>query len=172
MLPPFRSLLSITFTDNQYSNKADLRILSQIHKQLGIESPDALLLEAKNRNSPPVASKSRSRQQSQTSRAQRNLKVFASVLRAIARMSINARSWAKHEKTRMRLVAAWEDTKKREPVVRQLGIEDGGGEKVVEQPKMSGAVAGAKAQGEIRTPGRKAPRKATHPGDECVEIRL
>jgi hypothetical protein len=155
--------------NTQYSNKADLRVLSQIHKQLGIKSPDALLLEAKNRNSPSIASKAKPRQTTQTSRAQRNLKIFASVLRAIARMSINARSWARHEKTRMRLVAAWEDTKKREPIVRRLGFE------AHDKKHVGGAAAGAdgaKVQGEIRTPGRKAPRKANQPGDDCVEIRL
>jgi hypothetical protein len=40
------------------------------------------------------------------------LKVFVGVIRAVARMRIDARKWSEHEKTRMRLVEAWEVQKK------------------------------------------------------------
>ena len=43
-----------------------------------------------------------------------NLKVFASVLRAVARMRISAKNWGEHEKTRKKLVNAWEESQKRE----------------------------------------------------------
>ena len=45
-------------------------------------------------------------------RAQRNLRVFAAAVRAAARMRVDAARWAGHEKTRLRLVRALEDTRR------------------------------------------------------------
>ncbi|KAI0104232.1 hypothetical protein GGR51DRAFT_549499 [Nemania sp. FL0031] len=75
-------------------NKADLRILNRIHQDLGLKST-AELLAKRQKNRKPV----------------NNLKVFVGVIRAVARMRIEARKWGEHEKTRRRLVAAWEEQK-------------------------------------------------------------
>lgn len=74
------------------SNKAQLRDLNQIHKNLGLKSPAELLTE-KQKNRKPV----------------NKLKVFVGVIRAVARMRLYAKSWNEHEKTRKRLVAAYDD---------------------------------------------------------------
>lgn len=116
------------------SNKADLRILRSIHKQLGIQSPDALLsasrqkqqqersallygggTEAVNGDGKDRTNKSRTRKPAYhevRARAQRNLRVFTTVLRAAARMRVDARRWAGHEKTRLKLVRALEESRR------------------------------------------------------------
>ncbi|TGJ78307.1 hypothetical protein E0Z10_g10458 [Xylaria hypoxylon] len=80
-------------------NKADLRILNRIHQDLGIK-PSSELLSKRQKNRKPL----------------NKLKVFVAVIRAVARMRIDARNWAQHEKTRLRLVAAWEEKKQKEVV--------------------------------------------------------
>lgn len=45
-------------------------------------------------------------------KAQHNLRVFATVLRAAARMRVDASRWAEHEKTRLRLVRAVEESRR------------------------------------------------------------
>ncbi|KAI0799322.1 hypothetical protein GGR55DRAFT_669782 [Xylaria sp. FL0064] len=78
-------------------NKADLRILGRIHQDLGLKSPSELLAK-KQKNRKPL----------------NKLKVFVAVVRAVARMRVEARKWGEHEKTRLRLVAAWEEQKQKE----------------------------------------------------------
>ncbi|KAI6088259.1 hypothetical protein F4821DRAFT_234101 [Hypoxylon rubiginosum] len=92
------------------SNKADLRILRSIHKQLGIKSPDALLSSRKREQ----AAKKSGLLSSSSSKTPNKLRVFANVLRAVARMRISAREWGEHERTRKRLVDALEENKRRE----------------------------------------------------------
>lgn len=94
------------------SNKADLRVLKTIHKQLGIKSPDALLASRKRE---AAASSSLSASMRKKPAVQSKLKVFASVLRAVARMRIGAKQWGEHERTRKKLVSAWEESRSREP---------------------------------------------------------
>ncbi len=158
------------------SNKADLRILRSIHKQLGIKSPDALLSSSRrkqeqersavlyshghghgrgrghggdndddydddhdedgnekkkkkknsnnNNNNNSSSDKNGSSGNNKgrrkpgyhevRARAQRNLRVFAAALRAVGRMRVDARSWAGHEKTRLRLVRALEEGRRAE----------------------------------------------------------
>ncbi|KAI5859907.1 Pericentrin-AKAP-450 domain of centrosomal targeting protein-domain-containing protein [Durotheca rogersii] len=110
-------------------NKADLRILRSIHKQLGIKSPDALLASSRKRlnqqssssSSPPPSAVEAARRQSTGPKAR--LRVFASVLRAVARMRISAREWAQQERTRRRLVDAWEESRRNGAAVVDLGPE-------------------------------------------------
>lgn len=78
-------------------NKADLRILNRIHQDLGLKSP-AELLTKRQKDRKPV----------------NKLKVFVGVIRAVARMRLEAKKWNEHEKTRKRLVAAWEDQKQQQ----------------------------------------------------------
>ncbi|KAK8069303.1 myosin heavy chain [Apiospora phragmitis] len=111
-------------------NKADLRVLTRIHTQLGLDSPEALLAShrlpsasssgsAANNNSKKNGRKSITSSSSSarrndrnaaaaaaTERAQHNLAVFASAIRAVARMRIGARQWSKHEETRKKLLKA------------------------------------------------------------------
>lgn len=93
--PPFLPLIharvSGNYTNNIDSNKADLRVLNQIHRDLGLKSTKELLLQKQKARKPP-----------------NKLKVFVAVIRAVARMRIEARNWAAHKKTRQRLVAQWE----------------------------------------------------------------
>ncbi|KAK7992229.1 Spindle pole body protein pcp1 [Apiospora saccharicola] len=118
-------------------NKADLRVLERIHTQLGLESPAALLVShrlssqepasasaavitnKKNGRKSITSSSSSERRQERnaaaaaaTERAQRNLAVFASAIRAVARMRIGARQWSKHEETRKKLLKALDRERK------------------------------------------------------------
>lgn len=95
-----KKFLALQLEISEACNKADLRILRNIHKQLGIKSPDALL-------------SSRKREQS-AKKEPSKLKVFASVFRAVARMRIGAKQWGQHEQTRKKLINAWEESKRRE----------------------------------------------------------
>lgn len=92
------------------SNKADLRILNQIHKQLGIKSPEALLTHRKHQEPRSLAA---GKNNHSNSRASNNIRVFACLLRAVARMRISAREWGKQEQTRLKLVGALEEHNKR-----------------------------------------------------------
>ncbi|KAF2993279.1 hypothetical protein E8E14_000293 [Neopestalotiopsis sp. 37M] len=112
-----KKFLELRLNVAEACNQADLRILSQIHKQLGIKSPEQLLHSHKTHTSSKSSVFNVRGSPTQT-RAQRNLRVFASAVRAVARMRISAKAWSKHEKTRKRLEVAWEETKKREPVRR------------------------------------------------------
>ncbi|ETS85513.1 hypothetical protein PFICI_03538 [Pestalotiopsis fici W106-1] len=112
-----KKFLELRLNVAEACNQADLRILSQIHKQLGIKSPEQLLQSHKTHTSSRSSTTHLRASPTQT-RAQRNLRVFASAIRAVARMRISAKAWSKHEKTRKRLEVAWEETKKREPVRR------------------------------------------------------
>ncbi|KAI0880944.1 Pericentrin-AKAP-450 domain of centrosomal targeting protein-domain-containing protein [Annulohypoxylon maeteangense] len=94
-----KKFLSLQLEIADACNKADLRILKGIHKQLGIKSPDSLLS---------------SRKRGVSKKPPNNLKIFANVLRAVARMRISARNWGEQEKTRKKLVNAWEESQKRE----------------------------------------------------------
>ncbi|KAF2971959.1 hypothetical protein GQX73_g1518 [Xylaria multiplex] len=78
-------------------NKADLRILNRIHQDLGLKSTSELLAKRQK-----------------TQKPRNKLKVFVAVIRAVARMRIDARKWGQHEKTRQRLVAAWEEQKQKQ----------------------------------------------------------
>ncbi|KAI0474973.1 Pericentrin-AKAP-450 domain of centrosomal targeting protein-domain-containing protein [Xylariaceae sp. FL0804] len=97
-------------------NKADLRALAGIHEQLGIRSPDALLAASRKKNSHPSSPRLASSSSSSSSGAKtntntkkkRNLAAFVAVVRAVARMRIDARRWQELEKTRRRLEAARE----------------------------------------------------------------
>lgn len=112
-----KKFLELRLNIAEACNQADLRVLSQIHKQLGIKSPDQLLQSHKTHTSSQSPAMSLRGSPSKT-RAQHNLRIFASALRAVARMRISAKAWGKHEKTRKRLEVAWEETKRREPVRR------------------------------------------------------
>ncbi|KAI0453924.1 hypothetical protein F5B21DRAFT_504813, partial [Xylaria acuta] len=78
-------------------NKAQLRRLNRIHQDLGIKSPAELLVK---------------RQKDR--KAVNKLKVCVSVVRAMVRMQADARKWGEHEKTRLRLDAAWEEQKQKQ----------------------------------------------------------
>ncbi|KAK7931911.1 hypothetical protein PG985_002623 [Apiospora marii] len=116
-------------------NKADLRVLERIHTQLGLESPAALLVSHRLSSSPTsqesaaattnkkngrksIASSSARRHDrnaaaaAATERARHNLAVFASAIRAVARMRIGARQWSKHEETRKKLLKALDRERK------------------------------------------------------------
>ncbi|KAI0517746.1 hypothetical protein F5B22DRAFT_602196 [Xylaria bambusicola] len=75
-------------------NKADLRVLNQIHRELGLKSTKELLLQRQKNHKPP-----------------NKLKVFVAVIKAVARMRVEAQKWAAHKKTRQRLVAQIEKQK-------------------------------------------------------------
>lgn len=94
-------LLQSRRTNYHYSNKAQLRRLNEIHQKLGLKSP-AELLSLKGQNDRKPLNK---------------LKVFVGVIRAVARMRVDARKWGEHEKTRLRLLAAWEEKKKKQKTV-------------------------------------------------------
>ncbi|KAK8044897.1 Microtubule associated protein [Apiospora rasikravindrae] len=117
-------------------NKADLRVLTRIHTQLGLDSPEALLashrLPSSSSSQEPVANNKNGRKSITSSfssarrnernaaaaaaseKAQRNLAVFASAIRAVARMRIGARQWSKHEETRKKLLKALDRERKQQ----------------------------------------------------------
>jgi hypothetical protein len=170
----FDSTLYLGYSANKRytnSNQADLRILSQIHKQLGIKSPERLLLSHKAHADPALSSGSQKTNAS-PSRAQRNLRVFAHAVRAIARMRINSKAWGEHEKTRKRLEAAWEETKKREPVRRWMAhhdeaheSDDDNGDKHLKQVKNE-------ARPQTKGRKRKSGRTGGDDQDACVTLDL
>jgi len=102
-----KKYISLQLEIAQACNKADLRILTQIHKQLGIKSPEALLINRRQQEGRPSPGTSR------PTTARTNLKVFATLLRAVARMRISAREWNKQEQTRLKLVGALDEHKRR-----------------------------------------------------------
>ncbi|KAK7976431.1 hypothetical protein PG989_014894 [Apiospora arundinis] len=110
-------------------NKADLRVLSRIHSQLGLESPEALLASHRLPSSTSSSSRESANGRKSTSlttrsgrnaaaaaaaaeRVHRNLVVFTSAIRAVARMRIGARAWSKHEDTRKKLLKALDRERK------------------------------------------------------------
>ncbi|KAI1190362.1 hypothetical protein F5B17DRAFT_387166 [Nemania serpens] len=88
------------------SNKADLRILNRIHQDLGLKPPAELLARKQQQEQ---QEQHQSLYQKSRKPAKDKLKVFVAVVRAVARMRVDARRWGEHEKTRQRLVAAWEE---------------------------------------------------------------
>lgn len=87
-------------------NKADLRILNRIHQDLGLKPPAELLARKQQQEQ---QEQHQSLYQKSRKPAKDKLKVFVAVVRAVARMRVDARRWGEHEKTRQRLVAAWEE---------------------------------------------------------------
>ncbi|KXJ89427.1 hypothetical protein Micbo1qcDRAFT_165506 [Microdochium bolleyi] len=79
-------------------------MLNQIHKQLGIKSPEALLSHRKQQQDGVAAN---------NTKKANNLRIFATLLRAVARMRISAREWGRQEQTRLKLVGALEEHRKR-----------------------------------------------------------
>ncbi|ORY60907.1 uncharacterized protein BCR38DRAFT_397695 [Pseudomassariella vexata] len=152
-------------------NKADLRILSQIHQKLGIKSPDALLSASKASN--PESKSLTLRKHQPPTRAQHNLMIFATAVRAIVRMQVSARAWGKHEKTRVRLVEAWEETKRREPAARKWD----GNESL--NRSNSGRGDGRGNNGSMHAEKREERKRSTaettsdmDDADPCVEVRV
>ncbi|KAI0411645.1 Pericentrin-AKAP-450 domain of centrosomal targeting protein-domain-containing protein [Xylaria grammica] len=90
-----RGMLRLDIADA--CNNADLRILNRIHQDLGLKPPSELLSKRQKTRKPL-----------------NKLKVFVGVIRAVARMRVGAQKWAQHEKTRQRLVAAWEEQKQKQ----------------------------------------------------------
>ncbi|KAI1863648.1 hypothetical protein JX265_008865 [Neoarthrinium moseri] len=175
-----KRFLELRLSVAEACNAADLRILSQIHKQLGIKSPEALLQSQKNRSSSSTTTKSSqshlasgTTQPAVVARAQHNLRVFANALRAVARMRISAREWSKHEKTRRRLEIAWEETKRREPVRKWEYNQDEEQDDRDDDDQEAGDHHGQPAATGSRGQQRRK-RKSGRGGDEdiCVELRL
>ncbi|KAM0811953.1 putative Centrosomin N-terminal motif 1 domain-containing protein [Seiridium cardinale] len=162
-----KKFLELRLSIAEACNQADLRILSQIHKQLGIKSPERLLQSHKAHSSSNVTQKGDASQ----TKTQRNLRVFATVARAVARMRINAREWSKHEKTRKRLAVAWEETKKREPVRRWETNDDDTPESRDNNGDSHEEVV-MKRNGEHKDRRRKSGRKGGNDEDACVTLDL
>ncbi|KAI1319572.1 hypothetical protein F5Y16DRAFT_96696 [Xylariaceae sp. FL0255] len=97
-------------TNTPNSNKADLRILSRIHKDLGIKTPDEVY-EMRKKPTKPV----------------NKLKVFIAVIRSVARMRIDARKWTEHQKTRDQLKAAWDEQKRKNKLKAVLAASSSSG---------------------------------------------
>ncbi|KAI0467306.1 hypothetical protein F4859DRAFT_274454 [Xylaria cf. heliscus] len=79
-------------------NKAQLRRLDGIHQKLGLKSPAELVSLKRQKDRKPL----------------NKLRVFVTVIRAVARMRVDAQKWGEHEKTRLRLDAAWEEKKQQQ----------------------------------------------------------
>lgn len=84
-------------------------------------------------------------------------------------MRISARAWGKHEKTRAKLLEAWEDTRKREPARSWASAHEAGDAKGTKGEVVRTTTTARKVED-----GRKRSLKkgAGGQGDDCVEIRL
>ncbi|TRX90527.1 hypothetical protein FHL15_008500 [Xylaria flabelliformis] len=78
-------------------NKAQLRRINGILQNLGLKSSAELIVERRKDRKPL-----------------NKLKVFITLIRAVARMRVDARKWGEHEKTRLRLSAALEEQKQQQ----------------------------------------------------------
>lgn len=88
-------------------------------------------------------------------------------------MRISARAWGKQEKTRLRLVAAWEDAQKREPVRRWDGSDGNDKRKGVDDDAPPPTPASRRLQS-VRKMGGGSGGSDTGDGrsDDCVEVKV